>query len=983
MTRVKNLLQLDDIQAHLIRSARPAAARYFFLTITDPLAFAGFIRSAAFKRMLLADSDIHLNSSADPDMPCFLNIAFSYSGMKRMGLPQDLLTRFSPAFKEGMANRAAFIGDQWRDRPEYWEGFYGSRHIHVLLAVNYMPWLADGFVVPESWSEAEQEQHFKVIDECVAGLCQQSDAFPGSRALAVEQAHVIRHEYQVKEHFGFADGVSQPRIYDGMPGSGIAGKKTKNEGQWEPLAAGEFVLGYYDELGLKYKEQPEDAPLNPLLPPESEPSAAAFNRLTMNGSFLVYRKLEQDVAGFRNHCKTRPGLAEKLVGRKRDGTPLVKGNPKPKANDFDFADDPEGDTCPFASHMRRVNPRLTLDAGLDTGTELVDQHRIMRRGMAYGPFIEPGACPNSAPPARRGLHFFCYNARIDSQFEFIQKNWINNCDFMHMSSPVLDPIVGCRSEQDPGLFSLNAEAEPEFGLKQYVSVKGGEYFFTPGRRGLAMIAGLAQPLNPFQAAKQHIEPFDPVSSDPLDVRRYVDAVSLMTGKRFVKLWTQAAGHKTPYYYFAHPDDLDAILARPNLFTNDHYAKRIGTLTHSQMLLSRPDTPARQLLKQRSGNLLQPEGFAAHLKTLLRPELARIAAEFADQGTLELVEELARRLPLTIIKDFYGVAAPEATAPGQLLSKTQLAHYFDRPDYNELPPVWKKKENYIEYGFKSTPDQTLLFWVRMLFLDVFLNQYNVGFITQLAKNACEELLPHVEEQIRKQIAADSGTDTIKQCFIGMYQQDYGLSGEALVQAVRQSLLELMVGSTDTTAKGIAMTVKTLLDVGKDLVSGLQFLIGDNQQGQQLLQQWLVANDKQRAAMEGLVDMALDQIITTCLRINPVAPLLPRYCTNGATYTTSMGEVLNIEAGAVVCLVSQVTLGAHLQRKMSPADERYIFMDGTPHACMGHQIAMLEIREALKMLLSLPQVRPASGAAGVMAEKYGMPANMVLRCDRPGA
>jgi len=67
-------------------------------------------------------------AAADPDMPCFLNIAFSYSGMQRMGLPQDLLTRFSPAFKEGMANRAAFIGDQWRDRPEYWEGFYGSRH---------------------------------------------------------------------------------------------------------------------------------------------------------------------------------------------------------------------------------------------------------------------------------------------------------------------------------------------------------------------------------------------------------------------------------------------------------------------------------------------------------------------------------------------------------------------------------------------------------------------------------------------------------------------------------------------------------------------------------------------------------------------------------------------------------------------------------------------------------------------------------------
>jgi len=926
VTPVNNQLQVDDIQAHLIRSARPAAARYFFLTITDPMAFSRFVTSRAFGQLLLSDSDIHLKQGAHLHNPCFINIAFSFSGLVRLGLPADVLSQFSPVFKAGMAQRASFIGDQWQDSPYKWEGFYGSRHVHALLAVNYVPWLAEGFVVPEQWSEEEQQRHFACLDECV-GQLQQEQAFPGTHSLCVEQAHVIRHQFQVKEHFGFADGVSQPRIYDGMPGSGVAGKKVTNVGPWEPLAAGEFVMGYYDELGLKNQQVQGEGRLNPILPPAQDAATAAFDRLTMNGSFLVYRKLEQDVVAFRTKCALVPGLDEKLVGRKLDGTPLIKGKPVPKENDFDFADDPYGEQCPFASHVRRVNPRLTLNAELDNGTALVDQHRIIRRGMAYGPFIEPGASLDSVSDEPRGLHFFCYNSRIDSQFEFIQKNWINNCDFMHMTSPILDPIVGCRGDQDSGQFTLSSKQEPEFGLKQYVHLKGGEYFFTPGRKALRLIAGLAQPLNPFQMAKQHIKPFDSANGDPLDVRRYVDAAALMGGKRFVKLWVKAGMQQTPYYYFAHPDDVDSILGQPSLFTNDFYAKRIDRLTGGEMLLSRADTADRKQLKQQSWKRLQPQG-----------------------------------------------------DPGQLLSKTQLAHFYDRTDFNDLPWVWQQR--YADYGFSSTPDQTLMFWVRMLFLDVFLNQYNVDFISRLAKNATAELIPHLEQQILLRVNAGTSfnveSDTFMQGLISMYQQDYGLAGDALIKAVGQSLLEVMVGSTDTTAKGISMVVKTLLDLGKDLVGGLKFLIRDDKPGVALLTQWLGAQDQQQAAVEDLVDTVLNQVIVTCLRINPVAPLLPRYCTNGATYTTSVGEVLNVEAGAVVCLVPQVTLGSHLQAKVSPEHERFIFMDDTPHACMGHQIAMLEIREALKLLLRLPQVRPAAGVAGIMTEKYRMPASMMLRC-----
>jgi len=215
----KNQLQLDDIQAHLIRSARPSAARYYFLTITDPLTFAGFIGSDGFQQLLVSDQALHTNGGTDLHSPCFVNIALTYSGLDRMGLPQHLLEHFPPAFQQGMANRSAFIGDQWRDDPRQWEGFYGSQHIHALLAVNYVPSLEEEMTIPpEEWSEESKNKHFARIDQCVLELKDFANDFPGTQCLAEEQAHVIRYQRQVREHFGFADGVSQPRVNDGMPG---------------------------------------------------------------------------------------------------------------------------------------------------------------------------------------------------------------------------------------------------------------------------------------------------------------------------------------------------------------------------------------------------------------------------------------------------------------------------------------------------------------------------------------------------------------------------------------------------------------------------------------------------------------------------------------------------------------------------------------------------------------------------------------------
>lgn len=979
---------LDDIQAHLIRGAKPAAARYYFLAIRDVATFVTFLQQPLLQSLLLSEQDIRSLRSGirpRPAIPCFLNIAFSFSGMQALGLSKGLLAQFPPAFSEGMAARALFIGDEGGDGPDNWEGFYGSRQLHVLLALNYLPWLEPGFVVPQQWSAPDIERHDALLQQ----LWQQLTAIPcGADILMQEAAHVIREERQIKEHFGFADGVSQPYINDGVEHRGGGGKKVHNDSPWTPLAAGEFLLGYRDEL--YQRNHPDTTPEQEWQPDLTEPEPAAYQRLTRNGSFLVYRKLEQDVVGFRRLLKQGPAdLGAKLVGRHHDGRPLTPAGGRCLDNEFDFTDDPQGDTCPFASHMRRVNPRLSLSEGNDEGTLRVDQHRLIRRGMPYGPYVPLDADCDTAPAASRGLHFFCYNSRIDSQFEFIQKNWINQCDFLGFPTRMVDPIVGNRSGDKTGQFSFNRSALPLFGLQQYVHVRGGEYFFTPGIKGLRLMLGLAQQCNPFWQPKQHILPFDPRNSDPFDVASYVDATKLIAGKRFVKLWVQQDnGSRTPFYYFAHPADLVSILNQPNLFTNAQYRQRIETLTGGEMLLSRNATPQRAELKAQTWKLLAPTDFEQRMQSALQPTLDAIHSEFAVNKQLDLVEGLARRLPLAVVKNFYGIDAPTLPADG-IFSRTQIAHFFDRTDFADLPDDWKL--NYKHYGFDASADDTLLFWIRMLFLQVFGNVYGVSYIGELAQHAAAEFLPQLNAQIRCALRGGKPTDTVLQQLITLFQQEHHLAGEDLVKAVRQSVLELAVGSTDTTAKGIAMVVKTLLDWGKDLPSALMRLlqVADKAQAIPLLQQWL-QQPQLRPTLEPQINALLEQVAVLCLYQNPVAPLLPRYCLNGATYTTSAGEILDIEAGALVCLVPQVTLAVELNDLLfgntSPLREtfpftngRFLFMGDTPHACMGRQIALLEIREALKLLLSLPAVRPAAGRQGQMTDKYRLPASMLLRCD----
>ncbi|HVL00139.1 MAG TPA: Dyp-type peroxidase [Dongiaceae bacterium] len=987
VTPYPNLIQLNDIQAHLIRGAKPAAARYYFLRVDQAEDFVRFLRLPLLQGCFLTEHDIQQlrdGRRPAPPSPLFVNLAFTWTGLKALGLPDAILDQFPQAYIDGMAARALFLGDYGDDAPQCWEGFYGSRDLHVMVGLNYLPWLNGALERPDAWTPEEIAGHDNLLQGFWQQLCADPDGGnngqpAGAHLLMSEAAHVIREQGQIREHFGFADGISQPYVSDGQSHRGGGGRKMTNSSPWEPLAAGEFLLGYSDELAVRNHQVP--AGKNTVLLPQSpDPKVAAFQRLTHNGSFLVYRKLQQRVKEFRE-LSTQYGedFCARLMGREQGGVPLTVKPKPPLDNDFDFGDDRTGARCPFASHMRRANPRLTISEGESEGTLRVDQHRLIRRAMPYGPYIPSGSDLTAAPEADRGLHFLCYNARIDSQFEFVQKNWINSCDFMGFSSNVIDPIVGNRTRDKLGLFSFNAETLPVYGLQQYVHVRGGEYFFTPGRKGLQLLLQLVQQVDPVRVPKQRIESWDPVQSDPLDVAKYVDAARLVAGNRFVKLWVQgSSGAQVPYYYFAYPDDMNAILSQPNVFTNDLYKKRIRTLTGGDMLLSQNETPKREQQKKLTWSLLDPADFEPRMQSVLGGTLEQIRTKFASTGKLELVEHLARRLPLAVIKNLYGIAPPHP-GPDGILSKLQIAHFFDRTDYDDLPQIWQ--DNCGQYGFKTSPDDTLLFWVRMLFLQVFGNLINLDYITRLSQAAAAEFLPQLDRQIEDAVARPIDPASIMSGLIRIYRDEYGISDtDQLVKAVRQSLLELAVGSTDTTGKGIAGVISKLLSFGSNLMEAMSHLLADQPDGLKLLQAW-VAQPALRPQLTPQMNGMLEQVVVKCLYMNPVAPLLPRLCLNGATYVSSAGETLNIEPGAMVCLVPQVTLLMELQQKLPWSNGKYLFMSDTPHACMGRRIAILEIREALKLLLTLPNVRPAAGPDGILQEKYRLPASMWLRCDVP--
>ena len=175
------------------------------------------------------------------------------------------------------------------------------------------------------------------------------------------------------------------------------------------------------------------------------------------------------------------------MGRWQSGCPLVKSSDKDDEeiagnsevnNDFVYANDVNGEKCPLGSHIRRNNPRDSLSLGPN------NRHRIMRRGITYGP---PLPSDVESDQHDRGVIFMAINASISRQFEFLQQQWVNKGEFLGLDKQEKDPIIGSNNEK--GKFTIPGAPVPfTYQLQDFVTTRGGDYFFLPGIKALKSLA---------------------------------------------------------------------------------------------------------------------------------------------------------------------------------------------------------------------------------------------------------------------------------------------------------------------------------------------------------------------------------------------------------------------------------------------------------------------------------------------------------------
>jgi len=435
-------------------------------TSEEVLSFNDSFRSSRARR----------GSEAGAPTATWLNVAFTHAGLAALGVSPRELGSFPDAFRQGMAARADLLGDRGSSDPSGWVRPFarsGGVHAVLILASDRASDLRSALAMHRR----------RLVDQ-------------GIRVVSSQAGHT-RPDQPGHEHFGFKDGISQPGI------RGITARQNPaDDGQGLPgqdlLWPGEFVLGYPTQIPRPSAQDAENEDPGPV-----SRSGPAW---TANGSYLVFRRLRQDVAGFRRFVAdaaaqqgmTPDQLGAKLVGRYPSGAPLALTGSRPedpggadptlldetRVNDFEFAeDDPEGLVVPRGAHIRKAYPR---DDPTPTGAEADTQtHRILRRGIPYGPSYR-----SADAAADRGLLFLCYQADIERQFEFVQSRWVNDPDAPGPDSghdPIISQLPGRRTFTLPG-----GRPDHLALLGRFVTTTAGAYFLSPSISALRRLSAVSR-----------------------------------------------------------------------------------------------------------------------------------------------------------------------------------------------------------------------------------------------------------------------------------------------------------------------------------------------------------------------------------------------------------------------------------------------------------------------------------------------------------
>ena len=436
------MLELADIQSGALHPRpSPYTGTYVVLRIDERRAGRELLRLLT-PVLAPATDPAHVRDEA------WVSIALSYQGLKALGVPQHSLDSFPPEFQQGMAARAAKLGDVGESAPKHWEKPLGTSDVHIAISA----------LSPSAARLETVLARARKVYEKISGIS----------AIWKLDCYALPTE---AEHFGFRDGISHPAI----EGSGVPGSNPKEA----PLKAGEFFLGYRNEINE--------------FPPMPQPEI-----LGHNGTYVAFRKLHQRVAEFRQYLKANSSspneeelIGAKMMGRWQSGAPLALcpfrddpelGADPQRNNDFLFkADDPKGLNTPTGCHIRRMNPR---DAEIIGVARL---HRMIRRGTSYGPVLAAGVLEDDG--VERGLAFVFAGARLDRQFEFVQTEWVNDGLFIGARGDT-DPVVGTNDQSGQFTVPQQPIRRRLKGLRRFVVTRGGEYLFAPGLRALRWLADL-------------------------------------------------------------------------------------------------------------------------------------------------------------------------------------------------------------------------------------------------------------------------------------------------------------------------------------------------------------------------------------------------------------------------------------------------------------------------------------------------------------
>jgi Dyp-type peroxidase family len=460
----------------------------------------------------------------------WLNVAFSFAGLKKLETAGMNLDSFVDAsFKKGLLNssNAGRLGDPVGTGtvgdPKNWLIGGPGREADVVLIV----------------ADDRRDDLNDEIASLATTLFPHPDAkgstvASGATLLLRLDGDTLLGSLAGHEQFGFLDGVSQPGVRGLLPdGTPLTPSQNPlDPGQGKPgqdlLWPGEFVFGY---PGQDAKQDVSVPGTDPLLNPKR--AAPKFAR---NGSFLVFRRLRQEVGKFHRFLGqlaakfqlTPEFVGARIVGRWPSGAPVVVtpqhddaplGDDACRNNNFEYqapdsppakpvhlpgdvcpnvqppANDPSGAKAPFAAHIRKAYPRNDTSQTIPgLGENSTQTHRLLRRGIPYGAQSASTLTSPVDDGVDRGLLFLAYQVSLVDQFEFVTANWVNNPNFKENGAG-FDPIIG-QNSKDPNrrrlfLLSLPGETQPVETDQDWVIPTGGGYFFAPSIDALRMLANVA------------------------------------------------------------------------------------------------------------------------------------------------------------------------------------------------------------------------------------------------------------------------------------------------------------------------------------------------------------------------------------------------------------------------------------------------------------------------------------------------------------